>query len=93
MNTILTILLIVALIIGIRMDLTRIYQYKQYQKFYDKDLTKQTIHKVMDLYFNWRNETTELSVTPITSTKSCSKKEWLSQKPIKQSNHEQVLKQ
>lgn len=58
MNTILTILLIVALIIGIRMDLTRIYQYKQYQKFYDKDLTKQTIHKVMDLYFNWRNETT-----------------------------------
>ena len=58
MNTILTILLIVALIIGIRMDLTRIYQYKQYQKFYDKDLTKQTIHKIMDLYFNWRNETT-----------------------------------
>ena len=58
MNTILTILLIVALIISIRMDLTRIYQYKQYQKFYDKDLTKQTIHKVMDLYFNWRNETT-----------------------------------
>ena len=58
MNTILTILLIVALIIGIRMDLTRIWQYKQYQKFYDKDLTKQTIHKVMDLYFNWRNETT-----------------------------------
>ena len=58
MNTILTILLIVALFIGIRMDLTRIYQYKQYQKFYDKDLTKQTIHKVMDLYFNWRNETT-----------------------------------
>ena len=58
MNTILTILLIVALIIGIRMDLTRIYQYKQYQKFYDKDLTKQTIHKVMDLYFTWRNEST-----------------------------------
>lgn len=58
MNTILTILLIVALTIGIRIDLTRIYQYKQYQKFYDKDLTKQTIHKVMDLYFNWCNETT-----------------------------------
>lgn len=57
MNTIISILLIVALIIGIRMDLMRIWQYKQYMKFYDKDISKQTIHRVMDLYFNWRNET------------------------------------
>lgn len=57
MNTIISILLIVALIIGIRIDLIRIWQYKQYMKFYDKDISKQTIHRVMDLYFNWRNET------------------------------------